>query len=151
MLTKQFLCKRDVLGKRFPHSFIPPPPPPPPLSVVGVSNNKCDTYQCNKVDTIKPLGTLQSLPVRPTIWTDISMYFIVGLPKLGNNLVILVVLSQSRFQIHSLLFSSTPITTFTVAQFFIANIFKLHGIPHSIVYDRHLTFSSNFWQELFRL
>jgi hypothetical protein len=25
MLTKEFLCKREVLGKRSPHSFTPPP------------------------------------------------------------------------------------------------------------------------------
>jgi hypothetical protein len=32
MLIDEFLCKREVLGKRAPHSFTPP------LSVVGVSN-----------------------------------------------------------------------------------------------------------------
>jgi hypothetical protein len=41
MLTKEFLCKREVLGKRSPHSFTPPPPP---LSVVGVSNNLLISY-----------------------------------------------------------------------------------------------------------
>jgi hypothetical protein len=50
MLTKEFLCKREVLGKISPHSFTPPPPP---LSVVGVSN-KClkleETYQKKKED-----------------------------------------------------------------------------------------------------
>jgi hypothetical protein len=35
MLIDEFLCKREVLGKRAPHSFTPTPPP---LSVVGVSN-----------------------------------------------------------------------------------------------------------------
>jgi hypothetical protein len=34
MLIDEFLCKREVLGKRAPHSFTPP------LSVVGVSNMK---------------------------------------------------------------------------------------------------------------
>jgi hypothetical protein len=37
MLINEFLCKRDVLGKRAPHSFTTPPPPA--LSVVGVSNS----------------------------------------------------------------------------------------------------------------
>ena len=32
MLIDEFLCKREVLKKRAPHSFTPP------LSVVGVSN-----------------------------------------------------------------------------------------------------------------
>jgi hypothetical protein len=36
MLIDEFLCKREVLGKRAPHSFTPP------LSVVGVSNRMDD-------------------------------------------------------------------------------------------------------------
>ena len=30
-------------------------------------------------------------------------------------------------------------------------VFKLHGMPHSIVYDRDPTFTNNFWQEMFKL
>jgi hypothetical protein len=30
-------------------------------------------------------------------------------------------------------------------------VFKLHGMPHSIVLDRGPTFTNNFWQELFKL
>jgi hypothetical protein len=44
-----------------------------------------------------------------------------------------------------------PFTTSIVAQPFVAHVFKLHGIPHSIVSDRDPTFTSNFWQELFML
>jgi hypothetical protein len=49
---------------------------------------KCDTCKCNGGKTGKPCGTLQLLPLPPTIWTDISMDFIVGLPKSGNTSVI---------------------------------------------------------------
>jgi hypothetical protein len=38
-----------------------------------------------------------------------------------------------------------------VAQIVMDNIFKLHGIPHSIVSDHDPTSTNNFWQELFRL
>jgi hypothetical protein len=41
MLIDEFLCKRDVLGKRAPHSFTPP------LSVLGVSNS----YSCIRRDS----------------------------------------------------------------------------------------------------
>jgi hypothetical protein len=44
-----------------------------------------------------------------------------------------------------------PFTTSTVAQCFMYQVFKLQGMPHSIVSDRDPTFTSNFWQELFKL
>jgi hypothetical protein len=51
---------------------------------------ECDVCQCNKGETVKSPGTLQPLPIPLSIWRDISMDFIVGLPKLGNKLVIMV-------------------------------------------------------------
>jgi hypothetical protein len=44
-----------------------------------------------------------------------------------------------------------PFTASTVAQIFMDNIFKVHGMHHSIVFDRDPTFTINFWQELFKL
>lgn len=42
-------------------------------------------------------------------------------------------------------------TASTVAQEFIANIFRLNGIPLTIVSDRDKNFISSFWQALFKL
>jgi len=42
-------------------------------------------------------------------------------------------------------------TASTVARIFMDNIFKLHGMPDSIVSDRDPTFTNNFCQELFKL
>jgi hypothetical protein len=44
-----------------------------------------------------------------------------------------------------------PFTASKVAQFFMDQVFKLHGMPHSIVFYHEPTFTSNFWQELFKL
>jgi hypothetical protein len=55
---------------------------------------ECDTCQCNKGETVKAPGTLQPLSIPPTIWRDISMDFIVGLPKSGNKSVIMVVVDH---------------------------------------------------------
>jgi hypothetical protein len=52
---------------------------------------KCDLCQWNKGETIKTPRTLQPPSIPLAIWLDISMDFIVGLPKSGNKLVIIVV------------------------------------------------------------
>jgi hypothetical protein len=44
-----------------------------------------------------------------------------------------------------------PFTTSMVAQLFMDQVFKLHGMPHSIVFYRDPNFTSNFWQELFKI
>jgi hypothetical protein len=42
---------------------------------------ECDVCQCHKGETFKSPGTLQSLLIPPAIWWDITMDFIIGLPK----------------------------------------------------------------------
>jgi hypothetical protein len=111
---------------------------------------ECDVFQCNKGETIKPPGTLQPLSIPPAIWREISMDFIVGLPKLGNKLFIMVVVDRLSKYAH--FFSlQHPFTASTMAQISMDHIFKLHGMPHSIFPDRDPTLTSNFWQELFKL
>jgi hypothetical protein len=111
---------------------------------------ECDVFQCNKGETVEAHGTLQPLPIPPTIWRDIFMDFIVGLLKLGNKLVIIVVVDRLSKYAH-LCALQHPFTASIVAQIFMDHVFKLHGIPHSIVSDRDTTFTSNFWKEMFRL
>jgi hypothetical protein len=53
-----------------------------------------DVCQSNKGETVKSPGTLQPLLIPPAIWRDISMDFIVGLPKLGIKSVIMVVVDR---------------------------------------------------------
>jgi hypothetical protein len=111
---------------------------------------ECDVCQCNKGKTVKYPGTLQPLSIPPAIWQDISMDFITGLPKSGNKSVIMVVFDRLSKYAH-LCALQHPFTSSTVAQLFMDQVFKLHGMPHYIVSDRDLTFTSNFWQELFKL
>jgi hypothetical protein len=111
---------------------------------------ECDLCQHNKGEKVKSPRTLQPLLIPPAIWRDISMDFIVVLPKLGNKLVIMVVvdLISKYAQLCAL---QNPFTTSTVTQRFMDQVFKLHGMPHSIVSDCDPTFTINFWQEHFKL
>jgi hypothetical protein len=44
-----------------------------------------------------------------------------------------------------------PFTASSVAKLFLAQVYKLHGMPQAIVSDRDRIFTSIFWQELFKL
>jgi hypothetical protein len=109
-----------------------------------------DVCQHNKVKIVKSPGTLQPLPIPPAIWRDTSMDFITRLPKSGNKSVMMVVVDLLSKYSHFCALQH-PFTTSTMAQRFMDRVFKLHGMLHSIVYDRNLTFTSNFWQELFKI
>jgi hypothetical protein len=111
---------------------------------------ECDVCQRIKGKTIKSPGTIQPLPIPPAIWRDVYMDFIVGLPKSDNKLVIMVVVDRLSKYAHFCALQH-PFTTSTVAQLFMDQVFKLHGMPHFIFSDCDPTFTRNFWQELFKL
>jgi len=105
---------------------------------------ECDVCQRQKGETIKLLGTLQPLPIPASVWTDVSMDFITGLPKSGNKSVIMVVVDKLSKYAHFCTLRH-PFTLPLVAQAFMDQIFKLHGMPTSIVSDHDPTFTNNFW------
>jgi hypothetical protein len=78
------------------------------------------------------------------------MDFIVGLPKSGNKSVMMVVIDPLSKYAHFCAIQH-PFTSAIVTQIFMDIIFKLHGMPNSIVSDKDPTFTNNFWQELFKL
>jgi hypothetical protein len=110
----------------------------------------CDICQHLKAEATKPAGLLQPLPIPEHIWSVISMDFIDGLPKSYGRTTIFVVVDRfSKYGHFTPL--KHPYTAPQVAQTFFEVIFRLHGIPTSIVCDRDPVFTGIFWRELFRL
>ena len=107
--------------------------------------SKCNIYQHKKGETMEPLVALYSLPIPTSIWTDISMDFIVILPKASNKSGIVVVVDRLSKYTHFYALQH-PLTPSRVTQIFINQIFKLHGVPTYIVYGCDPTFTSTFWQ-----
>jgi hypothetical protein len=78
------------------------------------------------------------------------MDFIVGLPKSINKSVVMVV-KYCLLKYSHLCSLQHPFIASRVAPIFMDDIFKLHGMPHSIVFDRDPNFTQKFCKELFRL
>ena len=61
---------------------------------------------------------------------------------------IMVVVDNFRNVAHFIPVKSTN-KTYDIAKNFKRKIFKLHGLPKAIVFDRDVKFTSNFWNGLF--
>ena len=104
---------------------------------------QCSVYQQAKHTNHSPPGLLQPLPIPEGVWMDISMDFIEGLPKSNGYSVIMVVVDRLTKFAHFVAVKH-PYTASTIAQLFMDNIVKLHGLPNSIVSDRDTIFVSAF-------
>ena len=115
---------------------------------IGIFLVECKICQRNKDETVSYLGLLQPLPISEQVWTNISMDFIEGLPTSHGKQVIFVVVDRLSKYAHFMPLSH-PYTALNVAQAFMDNVYKLHGLSKSIVSDRDPVFTSNFWKGLF--
>ena len=107
----------------------------------------CEVCCRAKVPKHKPYGLLSPLSTPNRAWSDISMDFIVELPKSKDMTTIMVVVDRLTKMAHFIPLRCLP-TAVIAADSFIVNIFKLHGFPESIISDRGSQFTSEFWNRL---
>ncbi|CAO2206554.1 unnamed protein product [Urochloa humidicola] len=110
----------------------------------------CQVCSQAKPEHCKLPGLLQPLPIPPQAWHTVSLDFIDGLPKSKNFDTILVIIDKFTKYGHFVPMTH-PYTALTVAQTYMNNIYKLHGMPKVIISDRDRVFTSTLWQELFKL
>jgi hypothetical protein len=105
---------------------------------------ECTTCQENKDEHTHPTGLLQPLPIPEHEWESISMDFITGLPRAhGKDFIFMVVDRLTKFAQFfpiAIEFSATQ-----VAELFFREVFRLHGLPKTIMSDRDNRFMSTFW------
>jgi hypothetical protein len=83
-------------------------------------------------------------------WEVVSMDFIERLPRSDSANCILMVVDKFSKYSHSIPLLH-PFIAAVVTQAFLSNIYKLHGMPITIISERGKVFTSKFWQELFKL
>jgi transposase InsO family protein len=111
----------------------------------------CLSCQQNKGSTKTPQGLIMPLPIPERSWECISMDFVVQLPLTKDGFdAIFVVVDRMSKMIHPIL-TRTNITAEEAASQFFREIFRIHGLPKSIVSDRDAKFTSTFWRALFKL
>ena len=88
------------------------------------------------------------LPVPNCPWQDLSLDFILGLPKTQKkHYSILVVVDRFSKMAHLIRCSKTSDAS-RVAVIFFDNVVKLYGLPKTMVSNREVKFVSYFWQPL---
>jgi len=110
----------------------------------------CLVCQKTKVEHKKPYGELQSLDVPEWKWESISMDFVTGLPRtvFGHDAIWVIVDKLTKFA--HFLPINIRFSLEKLAHLYIKKIFRLHGVPSSIILDRDPRFTSRFWDSLQR-
>ena len=108
---------------------------------------ECSIFRQNKIEHIHPTRLLQPLPIPEQKCENILMDFITRLPKVqGRDCLYVMVDWLTKFA-HFFAISS-DYSASQVAELFFREVFRLHGLPKTIVSDCDNKLTSAFWQEL---
>ena len=109
---------------------------------------KCLVCQRVKAEHQVPSGLLQPIRIPEWKWDRITMDFVVGLPLTGRKHDSVWVVVDRLTKSAHFLPVRTDYSLDKLAELYIKEIVRLHGIPISIISDRDPRFTSRFWGKL---
>ncbi|WVZ89106.1 hypothetical protein U9M48_035559 [Paspalum notatum var. saurae] len=93
-------------------------------------------------------GLLQPLKIPEWKWEEISMHFIVGLPRTQKGYNSIWVVVDRLTKVAHFIPVNTTYSSARLAKLYISRIVCLHGVPKRIISDRGSQFTSRFWEQL---
>ncbi|WVZ58486.1 hypothetical protein U9M48_008758 [Paspalum notatum var. saurae] len=96
----------------------------------------CDTYQRVKAEHQRPVGLLQLLKVPEWKWEEITMDFIVGLPRTQKGYNSIWVVVDRLTKVAHFIPVNTTYSGAKLAELYISRIVCLQGVPKRIISDR---------------
>ena len=107
----------------------------------------CHTCSRSKASHHAKYGVLKPFPVPQQRWKDISMDFVTGLPESSDKNAVLSVVCRLTKMKHFIPCRETTDAK-ALARLYVEHVWKLHGLPDSIVSDRGGQFIADFWKAL---
>ena len=110
--------------------------------------SKCLTCQQVKAEHQVPYGLLNPLPIPQWKWDNITMNFVSDFPLTQRKHDAVWVIVDRLTKSAHFLPVRLDYSMDRLAELYVSEIVRLHGIPLSIVSDHDPRFTSRFWKEL---
>lgn len=114
----------------------------PKMDTIEKYIKECSVCQQAKTERVRLPDLLAPLPIHDQAWSVVSLDFVEGLPMSYRFNAILVVIDKFTKYEHFIPLAH-PFTALQVAQLYMDNVYKLHGLPQVLISDRDKIFTSS--------